>query len=206
MRSCDLVIMDAGPLIKLALADRLDLLLCFGRHVYIPDEVEFEAVEKYAWENEAPLGQDKLRLRAWIAQQSESGRVSCVQTLIGEMARKKRESGEYAPSNRNHRRNTGELAAHDFFNNRDEAGHKGEPALMLMDDRPGLDQVRLHNLDAHLLSTYSMLIALEQERLLDSADKVWASIEQNLSSVDRLQVDESVRGDTEYRSSLSMRG
>jgi hypothetical protein len=107
-----------------------------------------------------------------------------VQTLIGEMARKKRVSGEYAPSKRNHRRNTGELAAHDFFNNRHEAGHKGEPALMLMDDRPGLDQVRLHNLDAHLLSTYSMLVALEQERLLDSADKVWASIEQNLSAVD----------------------
>ncbi len=46
MRACDLVIMDAGPLIKLALADRLDLLLCFDRHVYIPDEVEFEAVHK----------------------------------------------------------------------------------------------------------------------------------------------------------------
>jgi hypothetical protein len=44
--------------------------------------------------------------------------------------------------------------------------------------------VRLHNLDAHLLSTYSMLVALEQERLLDSADKVWASIEQNLSAED----------------------
>jgi len=77
---------------------------------------------------------------------------------------------------------------------------------MLMDDRPGLDQVRLHNLDAHLLSTYSMLVALEQERLLDSAEKVWASIEQSLLTVDRIQVDESVRGDTEYRSFLSMRG
>jgi hypothetical protein len=51
-----------------------------------------------------------------------------------------------------------------------------------------------------------MLVGLEQERLLDSADKVWASIEQNLATVDRIQVDESVRGDTEYRSSLSMRG
>lgn len=55
MRACDLVIMDAGPLIKLALADRLDLLLCFDRHVYIPDEVEFEAVHKHAWEHEGSV-------------------------------------------------------------------------------------------------------------------------------------------------------
>ena len=176
MRHIDLVIMDAGPLIKLALAERLDLLLCFDRHVYIPDEVEFEAVHKHAWEHETPLGPDKLHLQAWIAQQTAAGRVSCVKTLIGEMAKSKRDSGEYTPSKRNHRRNTGELAAHDFFNNRNEVGHKGEPALMLMDDRPGLDQVRLHNLDVHLLSTYSMLVALEQERILESADEVWREL------------------------------
>lgn len=168
--------MDAGPLIKLAVADRLDLLLCFDRHVYIPDEVEFEAVHKHAWEHETPLGPDKLRLQAWIAQQTVAGRVSCVKTLIGEVAKSKRDSGEYSPSKRNQRRNTGELAAHDFFNNRNEVGHKGEPALMLVDDRPGLDQVRLHNQDVHLLSTYSMLVALEQERILESADEVWTEL------------------------------
>jgi hypothetical protein len=197
--------MDAGPLIKLALADRLDLLLCFDRHVYIPDEVEFEAVDKFAWEHGVAHTPDKLRLRAWIARQVGVGRVSCPQTLIGEIAKKKRESGEYAPLKRNHRRDTGELAAHDFFNNRDQAGHQSEPALLLMDDRPGIDKVRLHNLDVHLLSTYALLIALEQERILVSAAEVWSSIERNLPTVDPVAIDESIRGDTDYRSSLKPR-
>ena len=53
--------MDAGPLIKLALADQLDLLLCFDLKVYIPDEVYFEAAEKYAWEHQLPPTADKLQ-------------------------------------------------------------------------------------------------------------------------------------------------
>ncbi len=162
-RSCDLVIMAVGPLNKLALADRLDLLLCFDGHVYIPDEVEFEAVYKHAWEHETPLGPDKLRLQAWIAQQTDAGRVSCVKTLVGEIAKNKRDSGEYAPSKRNHRMNTGELAARDFFNNRKEVGHKGKPALMLMYDGKGFDEVWcVHNLDVNLLLSFSMLVALDR--------------------------------------------
>ena len=200
------MIMDAGPLIKLALADRLDLLLCFHRHVFIPDEVAFEAVEKHAWENRTALSPDKLRLKAWIAQRTVEGRVSCPQTLIGEIAKSKRESGEYAPERKNHRRNTGELAAHDFFNNRDQWGHRGDPALLLMDDRPGLNSVKLHNLDVHLLSTYAMLVALEREHLVDSAAEVWQAIESNMSTAQMIQVDESVRGDTEYRSLLAKGG
>ncbi len=206
MRACNLVIMDAGPLIKLALADRLDLLLCFHRHVFIPDEVEFEAVEKYAWENETTLGPDKLRLKAWIQQRSHEGRVSCSETIVGVFAKGKRESGEYAPGKKNHRRHTGELAAHDFFNNREIWGHKGEPALLLMDDRPALDSVKLHNLDVHVLSTYAMLVALEQEHLVDSAAEVWRAVELNMTNVERVQIDESVRGATEYRSILEKGG
>jgi len=206
MRACNLVIMDAGPLIKLALADRLDLLLCFRRHVFIPDEVEFEAVEKYAWENRTVLSPDKLRLKAWIEQRTEEGRVSCPQTLIGEIAKSKRESGAYAPDKKNHRRNTGELAAHDFFNNRELWGHKGDPALLLMDDRLGLNSVKLQNLDVHLLSTYAMLVVLEREHFVDSAAEVWRAVESNMPTAERIQVDESVRGDTEYRSLVEKGG
>ena len=198
--------MDAGPLIKLALADRLDLLLRFRRHVFIPDEVEFEAVEKFSWENRTALSPDKLRLKSWIEKRSEEGLVTRSETLVGETVKSKRDSGEYAPEKKNHRRNTGELAAHDFFSNRDLWGHKGEPALLLMDDRPALDSVKLHNLDVHVLSTYAMLVALEQEHLVDSAVEVWQAIERNMRTADRIQVDESVRGDTEYRSLLEKGG
>lgn len=160
LSNCDLVVMDAGPLSKLAVADRLDLLLRFNRQVHIPDEVEFEAVEKHAWEHQSPLREDKLRLRAWIEQQAAAGRVSRASTLVGEGAGKKRASGEWAPSKRNHRQNTGELAAHDFLNNRAEVeGLEGKPLLLLVDDRPGLEKLQqLLDLDAYVLSI-GMLMA-----------------------------------------------
>ena len=62
MRRRDLIIMDSGPLIKLALADRLDLLLAFNSGVYIPDEVYFEAAEKDAWEHGCAPTSDRVRL------------------------------------------------------------------------------------------------------------------------------------------------
>lgn len=191
--------MDAGPLIKLALADRLDLLLSFNLRVYIPDEVYFEAVEKFAWEHESAPTPDKVRLAKWVSEQKAIGRVCCPDTLVGETAARKRASGDYSPTLKNHRKNTGELAAHDFFNNREDWGHAGEPALLLIDDGPGIDKVKLQNLDEHILSTYSMLVALEFEKIIESADTVWSEIERSLPTVHKQITDESVRGDTEFR-------
>lgn len=202
MRSCTLVIMDAGPLIKLALADQLDLLLCFDLKVYIPDEVYFEAAEKYAWEHQLPPTADKLRLKAWVKAQGRAGKVSCPQTLVGETAARKRAQGAYAPGMKNHRKNTGELAAHDFFNNREDWGHPGEPALLLMDDGPGIEKVKLQNLDVHILSTYALLVALEQDRQIASADAVWADVERALPTVQKAKVDASVRGSTQRPAAL----
>jgi hypothetical protein len=202
MRSCSLVIMDAGPLIKLALANQLDLLLCFNLKIYVPDEVYFEAVEKHAWEHGSPLTADKLRLKRWIDEQRGKGRLSCPETLVGEMAKRKRESGDYAPGAKNHRKNTGELAAHDFFNNREEWGHPGEPALLLIDDGPGIDKINLQNLDVHILSTYALLVACEVEHLLESADSVWADIQRAMPTAPKADFDVSVRRDTEFRASI----
>jgi hypothetical protein len=205
MRSCDLIIMDAGPLIKLALIDRLDLLLAFNLHVYIPDEVYFEAAEKFAWEHKAKPGPGAMRLAAWVKDQEETGRVSRPNTLVGESAKKRRDSGEYSPDKKNHRRNTGELAAHDFFNNRENEGHDGRPALVLIDDGPAVDKIRLQNLDEHVLSTFAMLIALEEEKIILSAEIIWSEIENQIPNVLMTHVDESIRGDTEYRERMRVR-
>lgn len=205
MRSCALVIMDAGPLIKLAIADQLDLLLFFGTKIYIPDEVYFEAVEKYAWEHQAALTPDKIRLKEWVAAQGNKALVFCPETLVGEMAKLKRETGAYSPGAKNHRKNTGELAAHDFFNHREQWGHPGEAALMLIDDGPGIEKLKIHNLDVHILSTYTMLVALECESLIPSAEKIWNDIEVAIPTVHRAAADTSVRGDTEFVSSLRIR-
>ena len=97
----------------------------------------------------------------------------CLVTMVGEAAARKRASGDYSPARKNHREKTGELAAHDFYNTRDWI-HAGEPALLLMDEDPG--NLKLQNLDESIFSTYSLLAALELEKLIESADAVWAEI------------------------------
>jgi hypothetical protein len=197
--------MDAGPLIKLALARELDLLLAFDIKVYIPDEVYFEAVEKQAWERRAKLTPDKLYLRDWVGKNQARNLVAVPETLIGEIARNKRASGEYAPGKKNHRKHTGELAAHDFFNHRDDWGHPGEPALLLVDDGPGIDRIRIENLDVHVLTTYSMLVAFQEAGIIASSKDVWQRIVAAIPTVEPIAADESMRRDTVYRSSLRIR-
>jgi hypothetical protein len=41
----------------------------------------------------------------------------------------------------------------------------GEPALLLMGDSPGMDKINLQNLDMHILSTYALLVACEEENI-----------------------------------------
>jgi hypothetical protein len=200
--------MDAGPLIKLAVANQLDVLLAFDRKIYIPDEVYFEAVEKFAWEHKSALTKDKIQLQKWVKAQKASGRVFCPETLVGQIAKQKRDSGEYSPGSNNHRRNTGELAAHDFFNNREEWGHGGDPALILVDDGVAIDKIKLQNLDVYVLTTYSMLLALQEEHFIRSAEDVWLQIEAAIPTAWKATSPNpsgSVRGDTEYRSAIKRR-
>jgi hypothetical protein len=195
--------MDAGPLIKLALVDQLDLLLAFDTRIYIPDEVLFEAAEKFAWEQGTKPSKDKVRLLKWVKTQEAKGTLAIPATLVGEAAKAKRDRGEFTP--KNHKRHTGELAAHEFFNHREEWGHPGEPAVLLMDDGPQIDNVRVQNLDVHILSTFGLLLALQGAKLIASAESIWSLISAAIPTAPKLQHDESVRGDTEYRSAIRKR-
>ena len=192
--------MDAGPLIKLALVRELDLLLALGTKIYIPDEVLFEAAEKFAWEHGAKPTEDKVYLAKWVRTQVAAGAVAIPDTLIGEAASAKRKSGEFSPSN--HKRHTGELAAHEFFNHRDEWGHPGEPAVLLMDDRRQVENVVIQNLDVQVVSTFSLLVALQDKKVIVSAESVWSRIAKAMPTAPKIRHDESVRGDTEYRSNI----
>jgi hypothetical protein len=195
--------MDAGPLIKLALVNQLDLLLAFDTRIYVPDEVMFEAAEKFAWEHGIKPTKDKVYLVKWIRAQEAKGTVSVPTTLIGEAAKAKRDRGEFTPAN--HKRHTGELAAHEFFNHRHEWGHPGEPAVLLMDDGPQIENVRIQNLDVHILSTFGLLVALQTAKIIDSAETVWGGISAAIPTAPKLKHDESVRGDTRYRAMLRKR-
>jgi len=48
MQDIDLIVLDAGPMNKLATINHLDLLLEF-KTIYVPDEIFFEAAEKASW-------------------------------------------------------------------------------------------------------------------------------------------------------------
>ena len=128
--------------------------------------------------------------------------MSVPDTLIGEIAKNKRASGEYTPAKKNHRKNTGELAAHDFFNNRDEWGHPGEPAILLTDDGPGIEKIRIENLDAYVLTTYAMLVAFQEAGIIASSQGIWQKIADALPSAAPLDVSESLRGTSEFKSKL----
>lgn len=205
MRACNLVIMDAGPLIKLAIADQLDLLLNFQRKIFIPDEVYFEAFEKFAWENQTPLTPDKIRLKEWVEAQEAAGRAKRADTWIGEKAKADRDSGKYKPELKNHPRHLGETAAMSFFLNRDLEGFGNEPALVLVDDKPAIDAIKIGGEDMYILTTYAMLIAMEEERLIPSAERVWDAILVGIPTADKANNPDpsgSIRGDTEFRSIL----
>lgn len=94
----DLIAISAGPLVKLAAADRLDGLLDYS-HVFIPDEVYFEAVEKTAWANKNPIDPDKNRLKEWIAEQQKNNRVTIAKTYVGSCTINDRKAGILTPYN-----------------------------------------------------------------------------------------------------------
>ena len=96
----------------------------------------------------------------------------CPETLVGVAAARKRATGDYSPTRKNHRKNTGELAAHDFLMQREECSHADESALLLMDDGPGTDRGVLQNLDEDILSSDSRRAWLELGHLIDSAHAV----------------------------------
>lgn len=75
-RPIDLVLPDAGPLISLAHAGRLDLLELFERPLVVLDVVRSEALRK-------PDAPDYDRLSAWF--EHSGNRMTVVETPIGRL-------------------------------------------------------------------------------------------------------------------------
>jgi hypothetical protein len=67
------------------MVDQLELLLLFHLPICIPDEIYFEAAEKFAWEYEAEQRPAANLLQKWVLEQKSMGRVSRPDTLIVEV-------------------------------------------------------------------------------------------------------------------------
>lgn len=82
-----LVVPDAGPLISLGKADKLDILLKLELPIYIVDQVHYEATR----ESKFP---DARRIERFV--RANAGMVHIFETEVGKAAARRRAAGETA--------------------------------------------------------------------------------------------------------------
>jgi hypothetical protein len=192
-RHCAIVLMDATPLIYFGAVGELKLLLKLNLPLWIPDEVLFEATAKYEWKHGRP-GIGAEAISKFVAVERKAGRVNVVETYTGASATRDRKSGILKPEI--YPPGLGEQAAHSVYLNTSKTER---PALFMYNDEDAAQLLRTRRLDIHLLTPYSFLVALEKERMIESADVVWSEIEGVFANITKNVVDESLRGDTGFK-------
>ncbi|MBV5299120.1 MAG: hypothetical protein JZU64_13565 [Rhodoferax sp.] len=190
LRQCDMILMDASPLIYLAKASCLGLLLKFAKCVYVADEVYFECAGRwfapYSGYGEPPP--DAIEIAGFV--QANQDRMVLKDTQLGVVLRQRRLAGEKVEI-----QNAGEMAAGSLFDRRREITGGRSPVLVIFEDTEV--PWRLANKDVHLMSTFALLVAMEKAGYLKSAQSAFDAISAG-SRPSRVAVDESVFGDTTY--------
>ena len=142
-RNVVLVIPDSGPLISLALGNRLGLLLDLGIPIYIVDEVFQGCTQDLSRPGAKSISE-------FVTHHSD--RVHVAQTFVGEMADQVRKNGK-SPG-----RGLGEAAIAEFFANIDRFIDPQDPVLIVFEDN---DMQRINAVvrgNVHLLSTRELPI------------------------------------------------
>lgn len=200
-RECAIILMDSTPLIDLAQVGQLNLLLAFDLPIYIADEVYYECVQKYR-DIHGSEPADSLAIKDWVAK--NSGRVFVKETLLGQTLADARRNNTYRDAP-----NYGEMAAAQLYDerrrfNQAHGGAPLAPVLLIFDDAD-VPSMHFVGRDVHILSTYGLLVAVEKQGLIPSADDLWNRIPDKQRGVgigDKKHIeprDESARGDTVYR-------
>ncbi|WP_375427179.1 hypothetical protein [uncultured Sphingomonas sp.] len=185
-RSVDLILPDAGPLISLAHADRLDLLALFGRLVVVLDVVRLECLRK-------PDASDHPRLAAWFG--GDNSRIGMADTPIGPVYRDalERERSGVDPVAT---RGLGDAALSWALGNIDRLTRPDAVPLVLVEDRRLA--IRLQGLGAgHILWTRSWLAALAEAGLVDF-DAVVAAMGRRGRGLSTLAVDAPMEGGSRW--------
>lgn len=191
-RAVDLILPDAGPLISLAHADRLDLLELFSVPVIVLDVVGLECLRK-------PEAPDHDRLAAWF--DSGSDRITVAQTPLVSVYRQALDA-ERSGADPVATRGLGDAALTWALSNVDRLARPGALPLVLVEDRRLA--VRLQALNqGHVLSTRTWLAALDDAGLADYRAIVAAMARhgRNLSS---LAIDAPVRAGDDATSWLDI--
>ncbi len=163
-----ILIPDTGPLISLALAGELELLLAVSDDVriVITDMVQWEATHR------ARDKPDAVEIAQFL--EKNSGRIEVFATTVGQLAlsdlKRRADAGEPATLSKD----LGELSISNAIISMRRA-NPGEPTLVLVED----DWFAAHTLNdgnVHLLSTASWLDGLEEIGVIASAADVRARI------------------------------
>ncbi len=151
---CELVVPDAGPLITLAYADRLDLLLTLRVTVVVVDMVQHELTRHHT--------ETSQQILAFLYH----NRIPIIRTSIGEEARTQ------GPAF--HKRHAGERAVQDFlfdFHDKTPPGERRYATLLFEDHQIAGTAFVLPD-NVYLLSTRAFLIELEHRHIIHSAAKI----------------------------------
>lgn len=158
-----LVIPDAGPLISLAKADALALLLQLRLPIVLVDQVLFEVTRAKSFE-------DARRIDAFVRDNPEW--VSVFQTEVGFAAAARRAAGGFV-----RQRGQGEAAIAEFLVRLDEVtGDPESPVLMVYEDSDIRKSVFVLPETVPLVSTKGLLLGLERRGHIPSAEAVWQAI------------------------------
>ncbi len=173
-----LIIPDAGPLITLALADRLELLQSFGRPVIIMDVVREECLQK-------PEAPEYSRLKAWFdtSGQNQMRIMSTPFLAVFKTAAKQgAEGGDPLAT-----QGLGDATIAWFVANISRFHSAGDIGLVLTEDA-SFGDVALRR-DVHVLSTRAWLQGLENAGVIPSASDVIAAVQANGRSISRYAAD-----------------
>lgn len=176
-RPVDLILPDAGPLISLAHADRLELLRVFGRPVVVLDVVERECLKR-------PDSPDHARLRAWFAHgHNQFRRAETPFLTLYEDALARELSGAEPAATRGF----GDATLAWFVKNIERVVEPGVVPLILTEDKDF--SVEMRGGRAHVLSTRSWLAGLANVGAIPDAASVIAEIGSHGRALSHLATD-----------------
>lgn len=159
-----LVIPDAGPLISLGRADRLDLLLRLRLPIYVVDQVRYEATRQ------AERFPDARRIDAFLRANADT--VHEFATEVGKSAAARRNAGDTG-----RQRGIGEAAIAEFLARLDEVtGSPDDPVMLLYEDSDIRHSRFVLPGNVHVVSTKALLVGMERRGLIASAEAVWQMI------------------------------
>jgi hypothetical protein len=148
-----IVVADTGPLISLAFADSLELLLKLPSEIVVLDVVYLEATQRDS--------EDGKKIKNFIAENN----IDIVET----------ERGAEIKRGAMRKRHDGERAVQDYlfdFADRIEQGTEDEYALLLFEDNKIKSMSFILPDNVYLLTTKSFLLVLEHQKVIRSAEEI----------------------------------